>query len=123
VGKATFGFNAKYKKGTTDVTGDTEFQFSAADLTFKSSSYEAASLVVAGRKAIYRGVGTINGAGSYKFTLYAVDGQALKGVGPDTFRIKITDMAGNVIYDNQMASGDEVDPTTTLGGGSIVVQK
>jgi hypothetical protein len=124
VGKATFGFNAKYKKGTTDVTGDTEFHFSAGDLKFVSSSHESTSLVIAGRKALYKGKGTINGSGDYRFTVYAVDGQANKGVGPDTFRIKIIDAAtGNVAYDNQMGAGEGDDPTTTLGGGSIVIHK
>ena len=37
-------------------------------------------------------------------------------------RIKIWDRTtGNVIYDNQMGSGDTADPTTTLGGGDIVI--
>ena len=124
VGKATFGFNAKYKKGSTDVTGDTEFQFSAGDIAFKSTSYQSASLVIAGRKALYKGTGTINGTGSYKFTLTAIDGQANNGVGPDTFRIKIWDSStAALIYDNQAGAADDADPTTALGGGSIVIHK
>ena len=122
-GRATFGFNAKYKKGSNEVTGDTEFQFSAGDMKFKSSSHDAMSLVIAGRKALYKGTGTINGTGSYKFMLSAIDGQANNGVDPDTFRIRIWDAGGTLVYDNQPLDGEEVDPTTTLGGGSIVVHK
>ncbi len=48
-GKATFGFVAKYKKGANVPDGDTQFQFKAGDLNFKSTSYEW--LVVAGNKA------------------------------------------------------------------------
>jgi hypothetical protein len=123
-GKATFGFNAKYKKGSNEVTGDTEFQFTAGDLKFKSTSLDAGNLVIAGRKALYRGTGTINDTGSYKFMVSAIDGQENGGVGPDTFRIKITDsVTGGVIYDNLMNTSENADPTTAIGGGSIVVHK
>ncbi len=44
------------------------------------------------------------------------------GDGIDRFRIKIWDrVAGAVIYDNQIGAADNVDPLTTLGGGSIVI--
>ena len=62
-GKANFGFMSKYKKGASEPTGQTEFQFKAGDLDFHSSSYEW--LVVAGANAKYKGVGTINGEGDY----------------------------------------------------------
>lgn len=39
-GKATFGFVSKYKKGATTPSGQTEFQFKAADLNFHSTSYQ-----------------------------------------------------------------------------------
>jgi endonuclease/exonuclease/phosphatase family metal-dependent hydrolase/PKD repeat protein len=110
-GKATFGFVAKYKKGATVPDGNTEFQFHVAGLNFKSTSYEW--LVVAGSKAQYKGVGTINGTGEYKFMITAVDGK------PDTFHIKIwteddSDIE-QVVYDNGSQQA--------IGGGSIVVQK
>jgi hypothetical protein len=68
-GKATFGFVSKYQKGAKVPTGNTEFQFHAAGMNFKSTSYEW--LVVAGSKAQYKGVGTINGVGEYSFMLDA----------------------------------------------------
>jgi hypothetical protein len=109
-GKATFGFVAKYKKGATVPDGNTQFQFHAGGLDFRSTSYQW--LVVAGTKAQFKGLGTVNGAGEYKFLLAAVDGR------PDTFRIKIwhEDASGeHVAYDNGSQQ--------PLGGGSIVVHR
>ena len=109
-GKATFGFVAKYQKGANVPVGNTEFQFHVANFMFKSTSYEW--LVVAGSKAQFKGVGTINGEGSYKFMITAVDGN------PDTFRIKIwyEDGSGEyIVYDNGSQQ--------PIGGGSIVIHK
>ena len=98
-GKANFGFVSKYKKGASVPTGQTEFQFQMADLNFHSDSYQW--LVVTGSNyARYKGNGTINGVGDYKFMLWAGDGD------PDTFRIKIWEEEESdnetVIYDNGM---------------------
>lgn len=112
-GKATFGFISKYLKGATVPTGNTEFQFHAAGMNFHSQSYEW--LVVAGTKAQYKGMGTINGIGEYKFILWAGDGTSTGDA--DTFRIKIwtEDELGNelVVYDN----GTE----QAIANGNIVV--
>ena len=108
VGKATFGFVSKYKKGAAVPTGNTEFQFKAGDLNFQSDSYDW--LVIAGSKAKFKGTGTINGTGNYGFMLSATDSD------PDLFRIKIQDKdSDNVIYDN--------NEETELGGGQIIVHK
>jgi hypothetical protein len=119
-GKATFGFVSKYKKGASVPDGNTEFQFKAGDLNFHSTSYDW--LVVAGARAQYKGTGTINGTGDYRFMLTAIDGQVNGGGGVDKFRIKIWGDSG-LIYDNQLGAGDTEDPTTVLGGGSIVIHK
>jgi probable HAF family extracellular repeat protein len=119
-GKATFGFVSKYQKGATTPTGNTEFQFHAGNLNFRSTAYEW--LVISGPKAQYKGTGTINGSGSYGFILTANDGQVSGGGGVDKFRIKITNRTtGQVVYDNQMGSNDDAGATTQLGGGSIVI--
>jgi hypothetical protein len=123
-GKANFGFVSKYKKGATVPTGNTEFQFKVADLNFHSDTYDW--LVIAGAKAMYKGIGTINGEGEYKFILTAIDADISDGFEIDRFRIKIwtEDEFGNedVVYDN--ALGDDSDEATTeIGGGSIVIQK
>jgi len=119
-GKATFGFVSKYLKGAKVPTGNTEFQFKAGDLNFKSVSYDW--LVVAGPKAQFKGVGTINGQGQYGFILTAVDGALNGGGGTDKFRIKIWNMNNDaIVYDNQIGAADSVTPSTGLGGGSIII--
>jgi len=118
-GQATFGFVARYKKGAQTPSGATEFQFLVADLNFHSESYDW--LVVAGHKAMYKGTGTINGQGEYRFMLSAIDGK-LKGDDVDRFRIRIWDNDG-IVYDNQMGAADDDEPITALGGGSIVIHK
>ena len=120
-GKASFGFVSKYKKGATTPNGNTEFHFKAGDLKFHSSEYEW--LVVAGTKAQYKGVGTINGEGFYGFLLTAIDGDP-KG-NPDALRMKIWDKANNdqVVYDNKIGVDETADDATVLGGGSIVIHK
>jgi hypothetical protein len=121
-GKANFGFVSKYQKGANVPTGNTEFQFKTGDLNFHSTSYDW--LVVAGAKAMYKGTGKINGAGSYGFLISAIDGD-LQGGSPDRFRIKIWNGSNEsaVVYDNQMGAADTASATTVLGGGSIVVHK
>lgn len=106
-GKATFGFVSKYKKGASIPDGSTEFQFKAGNLNFHSASYDW--LVVTGSNyAKFKGTGTINGQGNYKFQIWAGDGS------PDTFRIKIWDaITEEDVYDNGMDQA--------IGGGSIVV--
>jgi len=115
-GKVNLSFEASYKKGGNVPEGKTQFKFKEADLDFRSTSYDW--LVVAGSRAQFKGTGTINGTGSYGFMLTATDGT------PDRFRIKIWDKAtGNIIYDNMTGAADTANPTTALGGGSIVIHK
>jgi hypothetical protein len=119
-GKASFGFVSKYKKGATVPDGNTQFQFKVADLNFHSTSYDW--LVVSNDKAKYKGTGTINGEGEYKFMISAIDDDE-----GDQFRIKIwweetveEVLIEHVIYDNgEDTDGDET--LTTLSGGSIVI--
>ncbi len=81
-------------------------------------------LVIAGPKAQYKGSGTLNGTGDYGFMLSAIDGAINGGGGTDKFRLKVWDKAsGTTIYDNQSGAPDTSDPTTLLGGGSIVIHK
>jgi hypothetical protein len=122
-GKANFGFVSKYQKGATVPTGDTEFQFKEGNMNFKSSSYQW--LVVAGARAQFKGVGTVNGSGNYGFLLTAVDSEVNGGGNVDKFRIKIWDIdhSGTTVYDNQYGQADDSDAGTVIGGGSIVIHK
>jgi hypothetical protein len=117
IGKASFGIVAKYKKGAEVPDGNTEFQFHAGELNFHSSSYEWL-VVTGGDTAKFKGVGTINGEGEYKFQIWADDGD------PDTFRIKIwtEDEFGveTVEYDNGF-EGSEYENGQPINAGSIVV--
>jgi len=122
-GKANFGFVSKYKKGAAIPTGVTQFQFKTGNLNFHSDSYEF--LVIAGAKAIYKGVGTINGEGNFGFMLSVIDADVNDNDSHevDKFRIKIFDNNGKV-YDNQVGEADDnADPTTEISGGSIKIHK
>jgi len=119
-GKASFGFVSKYKKGTNDLTGHTEFQFKVADLKFHSNDYDW--LVVAGANAKFKGTGTINGEGEYGFIITGTDAKQSSSLEVDSFRIKIWNKASDtMIYDNQMGESDDSNAGTEIGGGNIVV--
>jgi hypothetical protein len=120
IGKAHFGFFSKYEKGANVPSGRTDFQFQAADLTFISNQYEW--LVVAGARAQCKGLGTLNGQANFGFIVTAIDGAVNGGGGVDKYRIKIWNRSsGTIVYDNQMGTADTDNPTTVIGGGSIIV--
>jgi probable HAF family extracellular repeat protein len=127
-GRADFGFVSKYKKGATVPSGQTNFQFQAANLRFRSDAYDW--LVVGGARAQYKGVGTLNGVAGYKFMLTGVDGDLLGKSTPDRFRIKIWHFdaglnADVVDYDNQIDAGTAGGNSegTAIRGGNIVIAK
>jgi hypothetical protein len=118
-GKAHFGFQSQYQNGANTPTGNTSFRFKDGNLKFESTAYEW--LVVAGARAQFKGVGTIDGQpGTFQFMLTAIDGQINGGGGVDKFRIKITGSNG-VVYDNQPGGSDQANPTTALGAGVITI--
>ncbi|HZI86290.1 MAG TPA: PKD domain-containing protein [Pyrinomonadaceae bacterium] len=116
-GKANFGFVSRYQIGASVPTGNIHFQFDSLD--FQSMTYEW--LVLSGSKALCKGVGTINGTGSYRFILTIIDGDQPGGDGQDKFRLRIWSESDGVIYDNELNAPDGSDPTTILGGGSIAI--
>jgi hypothetical protein len=121
-GRANFGFVSKYEKGANVPTGNTEFQFQAGNLNFKSTVYQW--LVVSGARAQYKGSGTLNGQAGYDFILTAIDGSLPGGNNQDRFRIKIT-YNGNVVFDNQITASDTdglAGTSTALSGGSINIK-
>ena len=122
IGKASFGFVSKYRPGASVPTGNTQFQFRAADLKFHSDSYQW--LVIAGARAQFKGEGSLNGVSAYGFLLTAVDSDVVGGGEFDRFRIKIWEIAtGTVVYDNQAGDGDDAALATGLGGGSITIHR
>ncbi len=116
LGKANFGFVSKYKKGAQIPEGQTEFRFQAANLNFHSDRYDW--LVLAGKRAQFKGDGSINGVEGFGFLLTAIDDDT------DRFRIKIWNVAlDEVVYDNKAGSSDTSEDATVLGGGNIVIHK
>lgn len=128
-GPAEFAFVSEYHPGRNEPTGHTRFFFRAGGLLFESFSYDW--LVVSGPKAQFKGRGILIARPSQNaivltdaaFLVTAVDGQLPGGGGQDKFRIKITDKTtGQVLYDNQLDSPDDADPTTVIESGDIIVQ-
>jgi hypothetical protein len=139
-GKANFGFQSKYQRGANVPTGNTEFNFKAAKFKFKSTAYQW--LVISGAKAQYKGTGTIKMhvvahandtdcdidahfqavSATYNFMITATDGSLVAGGSPDKFRIKITDSAGGVVYDNVPNGSDDISTEPqVIGGGKITI--
>lgn len=111
-GTASFAFVSRYVKGASAPAGATQFRFKIADLNFASSSYDW--LIVTGSDyARFKGVGSINGDGEYRFQIWAGDSD------PDTFRIRIwtEDDSGveHVVYDNGIDQ--------EIRGGKILIHK
>jgi hypothetical protein len=124
--KANYGFNAKYKKGSSTPDGEVEFQLKPANINFHSTSLEWLIVNTTATRGQFQGSGTVNGAGSYGFLLTVVDGGQ-----NDTFRIKIWNKADPAnastptvfIYDNEPGQPDSSNPVTPAAGGNIVVHK
>jgi hypothetical protein len=120
-GKAHFGYQVKYKTGTTIPTGDMNFNLKDGKLMksdkddekdpfkFKLKATSFNWLVITGATAQFQGTGTINGTGNYGFTVTMFDGGI--GGGTDKLGIKIiNNNGGAVIYDTQQGTAH----TTTL---------
>ena len=104
-GIGEFGFEFKYRKGSSVPLGSTEFTLKSSQpqsqirFTFDSTSYD--SVLISGANAQFSGSGKINGAGDYSFVVIMKDGSRAGGGGVDGFRIQIVDkITGLVIYDN-----------------------
>jgi PKD repeat protein len=121
VGKAIFAFVSRYEKGQSEPSGTTKFRFNAGHLAFESMSYDW--LVVAGHRAMFKGVGEINDTGNYGFQLSAIDAELTPSTDTDLFRIRIWDIddADAIVYDNQIGEDEDADPTTAIAGGSIKI--
>ena len=123
-GTAEFGFDFKYKRGSSTPAGDTEFKLAVAKsnikFKFQSTSYDW--LNIAGPMAQFKGSGTVNGAGDYSFLVTITDGNQPGGGGADKFRIKIVDKTtGAVVYDNLPAAPDRIDMAAPISSGKIQI--
>lgn len=97
-------------------TGLASVRFNVANLFFRSTRVE--SLVNENGRIEYRGTGTVNGKGNYRFLLSA--GVGSKAGSAERLRIRITHTAPGskaevVDYDNQLGGA-------VTGGGALVVE-
>jgi len=117
-GRVDFLFDSRYRKDDMVPTGSTSIQFKTNNMDFESTSQDW--FMVGYARGMYRGSGTINGIGNYKFLLSVVDGDDLTPVAVDKIRLKITDAAtGTLIYDNQMGAPDTAMATCPISAGTI----
>ena len=118
-GRADFTFNSKYHKLETTPRGTTTFELKTTSFTLQSTGYDWIVALPAGAR--FHGSGTVNGAGGFAFTLWAVDGDDVGG--PDRLRFRVRNKAtGAVVYDTQMGAPDNAEPATTLTSGDVSVR-
>ena len=121
-GKANFGFVSKYQKGSSIPSGNTVFHFATANFKFSSTEYQW--LVIANKKALIKGNGTVNAEGSFGFMISAIDGDYKDATDDDTLRIKIWNKdSDEVVYDNMIGEEDDEIPAMVLDGGSITLHE
>jgi PKD repeat protein len=121
MGKASYGFNAKYNPATGLSSGSATFDFPAGALSFASTRIDW--LVVADSKAWIKGAGTVNGVSGYSFLLSAVDSELDGYRNTDTFRMQIWNGSGTLVYDNQLNVAPNAPAGHMIAGGSIVVHE
>jgi ABC-type phosphate/phosphonate transport system substrate-binding protein/PKD repeat protein len=106
---AVFGFNVKYKKGTSTVpSGNLMFQYRQGDFKLQSSDFEWLTITNS-VWAKFKGYATIDGMeGIFPFRVDARDADKLGGSQDDRFIIKIWAPDANVGQDDPIykASGD-----------------
>jgi hypothetical protein len=119
-GKLEFILGARYERRRTVPTGEIRIDFDEANLKFRTTAFEW--LVVDGGRTQMKGIGTLNGVGGYQFLVTALGGKLFSANRKDAIRIKITDPAGVLVYDNQPGAPDSGNAATDLDGGLIVVR-
>ncbi len=119
-GKANFGFVAKYKKGASIPTGNTEFQFHMGNLNFHTESL--LWMVIGESSATFAGEGTLNGIRGYGIRVSVVDARLSTDTDVDLLRVVIWDTdSGDVLYDNQPGADTLNGEGLPISRGSIVV--
>jgi hypothetical protein len=119
-GRVDFDFDTRYRQNDMAPSGTSSFKFAMNGMDFESTSVDQDWFMVGFARGMYRGNGTINGTGNYKFLVSGVDGDDLTPVAVDKIRLKIVDAAtGTLIYDNQMGAPDTAMATCPITGGNI----
>ena len=124
VGKAKFGFVAKYetRNGVATLKSEAEFELEAGDnFRLHFNGAQGRWFVGTATTAEYLGAGSVNGQPGFLIFISAQDGS------PDLARFSIwNEVSGEVLYDNQpgaLFSAPLDAMRTTLGGGNIKVQR
>jgi PKD repeat protein len=116
-GRADLWISCSYAAGASAPGGSARFKFRGGDFDFRSTTLDW--LVIQDGHIQLAGSGTMGGAASFGFMLWAVDGQVSGGA--DLFRIRITSATGAVVYDSQMGAADTADPAAALTFGWIEI--
>jgi len=119
--KSEFEFEAKYKKGDVDPSGEFQFEMHSANFKVKSTSLDW--LMVNNDQAILKGLATVNGHTGYHFIASIIDGNIVVKNGTDYLRLIVWDNAGNVLYDNQNGDLDNTRASNPINKGQIVIHK
>jgi flagellar hook capping protein FlgD/PKD domain-containing protein len=119
-GRVDFDFDTRYRQNDLAPSGTSSFKFAMNGMDFESASVDQDWFMVGFARGMYRGNGTINGTGNYKFLVSGLDGDDLTPIAVDKIRLKIVDAAtGTLIYDNQMGAPDTAMATCPITGGGI----
>lgn len=125
-GSASFAFSAAYTNNRSEASPRGSFFLRLPNRdTFRSTSLQW--LIVQGQQAVVRGVGTLNGSGSYSFILSVSDtGEEDSRQPSDRLRLRIwnTANANDLLYDNYLSGGDILDlqqEQPILYAGQVVI--
>ena len=116
-GRAEIAFVSRYRHGREQPSGMAALRFRAGNLFFRSSHYEA--MTVVDDRIRITGTGKLNDEAGYRFTLTAIDGTPAGQ--KDRVRIEIVACDGSVRYDNQSAT--EAAEGMALGGGTVRISR
>ena len=108
--KAKFEFAVRFKRGKKiQMDGDFLFQFDQTPFMLTSTSIDWLVIDQDAMTAQFKGQGMLNGTGNYHFWVWVTDSEI------DTFRIKIWEENGDLLYDTFIK--------LPLGGGSVIIHE
>jgi len=108
--KAKFEFAVRFKRGKKiQMDGDFLFQFDQTPFMLTSTSIDWLVIDQDAMTAQFKGQGMLNGTGNYHFWVWVTDSEI------DTFRIKIWEENGDLLYDTFIK--------LPLRGGSVIIHE
>ncbi|MBI3397514.1 PKD domain-containing protein, partial [Candidatus Woesebacteria bacterium] len=110
-GNVQFGLSYKYQ-GTVP-TGNRQFSMDFNSANFHFNATTITSLVISNDIGTLKGLGTVNGSGTYNFLVTGSETN-------NTIRIQIKDQSELVVYDTQPNATDTTDPITPVTAGKVL---